>query len=321
MGATCREGSSGSLLEDDYRSVPGTGSLVGQACVDESCSTSSGDQDDAKDLLDPAVVGGGLTPQQILDRNDPHNLLGNPPGSTHQWGVVDLYGNADGFTGTATTPSSTDVQGHVKGDYTYSVQGNRLTSDDVVTNAEKEFRKNVKGGKGKGGKGKGGKGKGGKGKGGKGKGGCDDLADRLMRAIEAGAMDGGGDSDCTQYGTAADTAYLHVQEADGTDVIKIDIESTTGVDAIAQLRADYDDERGECLKRPKGKDRFLPKLKPGEGVLGAAVVVTLAALGLIALRRKRRVFTEGTFIDSLKDSPVAETQLTTPYSMERGVRA
>jgi uncharacterized Ntn-hydrolase superfamily protein len=90
--------------------------------------------------------------------------------ATRQYGVVDLMGRAAGFTGASAMSYKEDRQG-TSGAYTYSVQGNILTSRAVIDQAEAAFRNS----------------------------GCD-LADKLMLALEAGAMGGEGDSRCTPRG-------------------------------------------------------------------------------------------------------------------------
>ena len=90
--------------------------------------------------------------------------------ATRQYGVVDLMGRAAGFTGSRAQDYKEDRQGTI-GALTYSVQGNILTGKAVIDQAEAAFRNT----------------------------GCD-LADKLMLALEAGAMGGNGDSRCTPQG-------------------------------------------------------------------------------------------------------------------------
>ena len=105
---------------------------------------------------------------------------------------------------------------------------------------------------------------------------------------------------------------------DGTDqYARLDILTEGGSDAIERLRVAYDEWREEnpCEKRPKPHERYFPALAAGG-------LIALLGLGVIALQKKKRVFIEGSFLDSLEDSHVAgETQMTTPYSMEQGIRA
>ena len=299
-GATCRDGSGSSLVDDDFGSAANKGALVGQD------QAPHGDVEDAEEYMQDNALPANGFPDEIIN-NQGYN------GDDEQWAVVDLDGNVLVSTGSSVTDAA-ETTGHVRPDYTYSVQGNRLSDTDVVTNAAAEFRKKGKG-KGKGGKGKGGKG--GKGKGGKG--GCDDLADRLMRAMEAVVKDGEGDSKCTSAadGYPANTAYLLVKNPDDDeDAPYIELDITTGdYDAVAELREAYDDwrEKYGCKKRPKPHERVYPALALVGGIM--------ALLGIGLAGKKRRVFTNGMFIFSSTNDPVLETELGTPYALERGVRA
>jgi uncharacterized Ntn-hydrolase superfamily protein len=135
--------------------------------------------------------------------------------TTRQYGVVDLLGRAAGFTGTGARDYKEDRQG-MAGAYTYSVQGNILTSKNVIDHAEAAFRAT----------------------------GCD-LADRLMLALEAGATDGEGDSRCTPNGIPSDAASIEVDrggEAAGS-FLKLAVAGTGRTSAVVQLRAMFDDWR------------------------------------------------------------------------------
>jgi len=302
-GATCRTSSDegSSLLEDDFGSAAGRGALVGQDGAAHTGAWPTISVESGETYMQDSNPPLNGYPDQMI------NVLGFT-GNNQQWAVVDLQGNVEVST-LPVVSTSADTTGHVRPDYTYSVQGNRLSSTDVVTNAEKEFRKK---GKGKGGKGKGG---------GKKKKHCDDLPDRLMRAMEAAAEDEYGniigDSNCTPD-SPADTAYLLVKKPDdsddGTDqYARLDIVTEGGSNAIERLREAYDEWREEnpCEKRPMPHERYYPALAAGG-------LIALLGLGIFALHKKKRVFIEGTFLDSLEDSHVAETQMTTPYSMEQG---
>jgi uncharacterized Ntn-hydrolase superfamily protein len=98
-----------------------------------------------------------------------------------QYGVVDVLGRSAGFTGSGTTPHASDRQGRADV-FAYSVQGNILTSDRVLSQAASAFEAP----------------------------GCD-LAERLMNALEAGALGGEGDSRCTPSGLPSDSAFLQVE--------------------------------------------------------------------------------------------------------------
>jgi uncharacterized Ntn-hydrolase superfamily protein len=165
----------------------------------------------------------------------------------------------------------------VGGDYTYSVQGNRLSSDKVIENAQNEFKKKPK----------------------KREGECDDLADRLMRALEAGAKDGGGDWRCTDdednkdWGVAATEAYIKVYDGDGNKIIDEKVLfDDNNKDALARLRTKYENNRGDCEKRPKKKDRIMDPLpKKGRKELLAMSIVTFLGLLSLVMVKKRKVAT------------------------------
>jgi len=129
-----------------------------------------------------------------------------------QYGIVDLMARSAGFTGTQTSPFTDDRQAQV-GTYTYSVQGNILTSAAVLDQAAASFQTQ----------------------------GCD-LADKLMLALEAGAQNGEGDSRCTGSGIPSDSAFLEVDregEPAGT-YLRLDVTNTSPQSPLVLLRAQYD---------------------------------------------------------------------------------
>ena len=129
--------------------------------------------------------------------------------ATRQYGVVDLMGRAAGFTGSSAMNYKEDRQGTI-GALTYSVQGNILTSRAVIDQAEAAFRNT----------------------------GCD-LADKLMLALEAGAMSGEGDSRCTPRGVPSDAASIEVDLTGATagSYLKLAVAGTGNTSAVVQLRA------------------------------------------------------------------------------------
>jgi uncharacterized Ntn-hydrolase superfamily protein len=127
-----------------------------------------------------------------------------------QYGIVDLDGRAAGFSGSQTQAFSDDRQAQV-GTFTYSVQGNILTSGNVLDQAAAAFD------------------------------GCD-LADRLIRALEAGAHNGEGDTRCTVDGIPSDSAFLHVDregEPAGT-FLRLDVTASAPQSPLVALRSQYD---------------------------------------------------------------------------------
>lgn len=133
--------------------------------------------------------------------------------STRQYGVVDLSGRAAAYTGADNGAYAADVQGSV-GDITFSVQGNVLTSQAVIDQARAAFVAS----------------------------GCD-LADRLILALEAGAAGGEGDNRCTPDGIPSDAAFVHVDFADGTEYLHIEVTNTKPDSPLIELRRRYDEWR------------------------------------------------------------------------------
>jgi MYXO-CTERM domain-containing protein len=130
-----------------------------------------------------------------------------------QYGVVALPGSVAAFTGNQNGSFADHRTGSVS-TFTYSIQGNILTGEQVLIGAEDAFA-GV---------------------------GCD-LADRLMLAIEAGAVGGGGDSRCTPTGIPADSGFMRVIAGDGSILIDLDIVDTSPANVVTLLRADYDQWR------------------------------------------------------------------------------
>lgn len=144
----------------------------------------------------------------IADITDP---AFDPRASVRQYGVVDLSGRSAGFTGEDDLPFAADQQGNVDS-YTYSVQGNILTSANVLNNAEQAFLME----------------------------GCD-LADKLMLALEAGARDGEGDSRCTPRGIPSDSAFIEVDDDSGEgSLLRIEITNTGTLNPLIPLREQFD---------------------------------------------------------------------------------
>ena len=136
-----------------------------------------------------------------------------PAPATRQYGVVDLMGRSAGFTGAGAMNYKEDRQGSV-GTFTYSTQGNILTSQLVIDQTEAGFRA----------------------------GGCD-LAERLMRALEAGAQNGEGDTRCTgPKQIPSDSAALQVdlpgQAAGG--YLRISVRGTGTTNPLVPLRTMFD---------------------------------------------------------------------------------
>lgn len=182
-----------------YRGVPGRGVVHAQAYY------SLDGRDRAAEMLGlgdaPADIVALIT-DASFDRN----------AAIRQYGVVDVLGRAAGYTGTGTMPYASDGQGQVM-HFAYSVQGNILTSKNVLEQAAAAFES----------------------------GGCD-LAERLMSALEAGARGGEGDSRCTGKGIPSDSAFLQIETpraAEG-DYLSLHVESSGDENPLPQLRAKLD---------------------------------------------------------------------------------
>jgi MYXO-CTERM domain-containing protein len=136
----------------------------------------------------------------------------DPNARTRQYGIADLSGRAAGFTGMGAQEYKEDRQGTI-GTYTYSAQGNILTSKAVLDQAETAFRTR----------------------------GCD-LAEKLMLALEAGAMNGEGDSRCTPRGVPSDSASIEVDLATGAagSYLRLSLSGTGNTSPLIRLRSMFD---------------------------------------------------------------------------------
>lgn len=130
-----------------------------------------------------------------------------------QYGVVDVLGKSAGYTGTQNTAFADDVQGTVDG-YVYSAQGNILTGTQVLEQAATAFELDA----------------------------CD-LPERLLRALEAGAKNGQGDTRCTgPSAIAANSAFIQVDlpGMPAGSYLKLSAGSGRGVDPLPALRSAFD---------------------------------------------------------------------------------
>lgn len=182
-----------------YGAVPGRGAVHAQAALGGSGKASAVTQLEME--IDPAAIIAAIT-TTAFDSN----------AQRRQYGIVDLQGRAAGFSGNQTMAFSDDRQAQV-GAFTYSVQGNILTSAAVLDETAAAFEAS----------------------------GCD-LADRLMRALEAGAQGGEGDSRCTPGGIPSDSAFLEV-DRDGEPVgafLRLEVTGTAPQNPLVALRSQYD---------------------------------------------------------------------------------
>ncbi|MCA1649753.1 MAG: DUF1028 domain-containing protein [Acidobacteria bacterium] len=106
--------------------VPGKGVAAAQASVDRTR---------ANQRLIFAELQKGTAPQTIIAL-----LREDPDIARLQFGIVDMQGRAAGFSGDKNGAVSRDRQGEVTGaGIAYSIQGNILASEDVVTDAVRAF--------------------------------------------------------------------------------------------------------------------------------------------------------------------------------------
>ncbi len=150
-------------------------------------------------LYDPAhgagleLLGEGASPDEVLaGLVDP---VFDPDFQLRQYAVVDLEGRVAAFTGAQALPHASHlVIEHAS--FVGSVQGNLLTGRDVALAARDAFVDD----------------------------GACDLAERLVRALEAGGAGGRGDARCVSTGTPAKSAIVEVDDPSGP-ILRIAIEA------------------------------------------------------------------------------------------------
>jgi uncharacterized Ntn-hydrolase superfamily protein len=181
------------------------GSAPGRGAVASQAASNRAGRDRAVELLMTDVA-----PDQII------TTLTSPAfdrgAASRQYGVVDMMGRAAGHSGATNGVFSNDVQGDFEG-FTYSIQGNILTGAAVLTQAQTAFRGQA----------------------------CD-LADRLMRALEAGAANGQGDRRCTPAGAPSDSAFIQV-DLPGQPVgsyLRLSVVAPRRTNPLTGLRAQFD---------------------------------------------------------------------------------
>ncbi len=182
-----------------YGSVPGKGAVHAQAQLGGPGKAEAVDQ-----------LGMDIAPDAIIASITSTSV--DPNAQRRQYGIVDLMMRSAGFTGGQTSPFTDDRQATI-GPFTYSVQGNILTSASVLDQTAQSFESR----------------------------GCD-LADRLMLALEAGANNGEGDSRCTPGGIPSDSAFIQVDregEPAGT-FLQLEVTDTAPQNPLVMLRAEYD---------------------------------------------------------------------------------
>jgi len=247
------------LMGDDvyviYRGLPGRGVVHAQARYNTAA------RDRAAQLLEM-----GSSPAEIVAAITAASY--DASAQVRQYGVIDVLGRTAAFTGTRTMPFAGDRQG-ASDHFAYSVQGNILTSEAVLSQAARAFEG----------------------------GGCD-LAERLMNALEAGASGGEGDSRCTPSGIPSDSAFLQIEAPDAAASVSLRVR-TAAQSPLPLLRAQLDAWRAEhpCPKpvQPAAAANG-PEASTGcqcQSVMGnvPSAVLVLSLLGslLLVVRRRKRM--------------------------------
>jgi uncharacterized Ntn-hydrolase superfamily protein len=235
-----------------YRAVPAVGVMLAQAHYDGNTHQRGIE-----------LLAQGHTPGEVIEAITTGN---DSRASFRQYALVDLTGRVAAFTGSNADPVALD-QRHESGTLRFSVQGNTLSSEAVVSGAARAASEPA----------------------------CD-LAERLLRALEAGALDGNGDSRCTGSGIPADSAFLRVEAANGETVVSLSVPSSGSANPLLELRAEFQGFRAE---HPCSLSEAAPA-SPGSGTdsgcslaaettrmpwLSALLVLALASL---AVRRRAR---------------------------------
>lgn len=195
-GTSCLGGSDVYII---YGPAPGFGVIHAQATYNQE------GRDRGMELL-----AQGTAPSDIIAEITAAGFDANA--RVRQYGIADVSGRTAGYTGAGDRAFADDRQGSA-GTFVYSVQGNILTSEAVLTQAAAAFEAS----------------------------GCD-LAERLMRALEAGADYGEGDSRCTPDGIPSDSSFIQV-ERPGTargSYLELHVRTSGNDSPIPGLREQFD---------------------------------------------------------------------------------
>jgi uncharacterized Ntn-hydrolase superfamily protein len=210
------------------------------------------------------LLAGGQTPGEVLEAITTGS---DSRVAFRQYAVVDLMGRVATFTGSNADPVALDQRGE-SATLRFSVQGNSLSSEAVVSGAARAAGEPA----------------------------CD-LAERLLRALEAGALDGNGDSRCTGAGIPADSAFLQVEAASGETVVSLSVPSSGSANPLVELRAQFQAFRAQhpCSLPEAAPAGAAPGPEPGCSLAGKTSrvpwVSALLALATVAVRRRTRANT------------------------------
>jgi len=206
------------LYDALYNGVPGKGVMHSQAFVSDADKMRELAMELIENEVDPSEIINAITQESV----DNYTFDGLPGPTLRQYGIVDLQNRSSGYTGSNIEfvyenfflvygTDESDRQGNTK-NFVYSIQGNIVTNE-TLPRTEEAFLNNS---------------------------GCD-LADRLMRALLAGGSNGQGDHRCRSQSkdTSSDSAFLHVDNADGTIFVHLNV-TTTEEEPLLKLKALYD---------------------------------------------------------------------------------
>lgn len=236
-----------------YGSVPGRGAIHVQALLGaeyrmvEALRRLQTDED-------PSIIIGALTDRTF-----------DPLRARRQYGVVDLLGRSAGFSGEENGTVSGDLQAGAT-PFTYSVQGNLLTGEDVLQEMSSAFNSSA----------------------------CD-LPERLLAALEAGGT-GRGDRRCEAF---ADGAFLQVDREGEPAASYLSLRVDNHPAPIEELRRQFDAWRLEhpCVAAPMdggdGGDATVEPSSVSEGGCRCSASTSYdafsCALLLLFVCRSRRV--------------------------------
>ena len=110
------------------------GAAPGKGAVHAQAALNTKGRDEAQRRL-----AAGESPEEALAAITSASF--DPMAARRQYGAVDLMGRTAAYTGTQNSSFADDIQGDVDG-FIYSIQGNILTSEKVLTQA-REDRKSV----------------------------------------------------------------------------------------------------------------------------------------------------------------------------------
>ena len=174
---------------------------------------------------------------------------------SRQYAAVDLDGGVAAFTGSDTLAFASHRTAR-EGSLVFSVQGNILTDGGVLSRMETAFRA----------------------------GGACDLAERLVRALEAARTDGGGDSRCTSNGTPSSSAVVRARD------LVIEVPEGSG-DPTVTVRARFDAWRKThpcTTPKPRSEDEGCAQSSHCGAPATLLVVASLLVLALVFRRRVAR---------------------------------